>query len=247
MKEKKHTVNPSRHSIVFHQENSLQLSLETDRLIIQSIKNGHKKACHALFADPITMEKFGTGQPFDHQKTKTRLKLWLNAWQSHDPFSGYAIHLKNDAKTFIGVIVLEHSRPGEAEVSYVLDRHFWGKGYGSEATDAIFQSLIPRIMLRGYSVENRSLDRLVATARLDNPASQKVLKGVGFKEEKVVHKFGAWRQSYGLPAKQIRNDYHHFFDKKDKRLYREEEWLRLKNDSTALELATSAFGTAFRK
>ena len=105
-------------------------------------------------------------------------------------------------------------------------------------------------MLRDYKLERVPLKKLVATARLDNPASQKMLTGVGFKEEEEkVHKFGAWRQSYSVFSKQLRNKYHHFFDEKDRRAQREAYFRSVDEyvDVTATEMSASSFGWFYKK
>lgn len=243
MKNKKHKTNPLHHNIEFKMREILHVTVETERLLVQSITNENEKDCIDLLADPVAMSKFATGVPLEEHKTKERLDTWIKRWQHHDPFSVYTIAEKKSGE-FIGIIAIGHSAPGESEVSYVTHSKFWGKGYGSEAADALFQSLIPRLMLRGFKIEHAPLKKLVATARLDNPASQKILIGVGFKEEEKIHKFGAWRQSYGVSAKQLRNEYHHFFDNKDRCAQRKSYLHSVDEgvDITVAEMAASSFG-----
>jgi ribosomal-protein-alanine N-acetyltransferase len=248
MKHKKHKVNPLRHDIEFRTEDILHITLETERLSINSITHEDEKNCIELLADPVVMEKFATGVTYEGKETKELLTKWATRWKRHDPFSVYTLVEKKSGE-FIGIIAISHSSPGESDISYAIHHKFWGQGYGSETADAVFQSLIPRLMLRGYKLEHVPLRKLVATARLDNPASQQILKGVGFKEEEKVHRFGAWRQSYGIFAKQVRNEYHHFFDKKD-RLDQRKAYLSSVDDGvdvTVAEMAASSFGQSCQK
>lgn len=242
----KHKLNPLAHTIEFQTDTPLQITLETERLTIRSITHHDEEPCIELLADPIVMEKFATGIPYEAQKTKERLNAWTSRWKNHDPFGVYAIVEKKQGE-FMGIIAIGHSSPGESEVSYLIHHRFWGKGYGSEAVDAVFQSLIPRLMLRGYHLECAPLKKLVATARLDNPASQHMLIGVGFKEEETVYKFGSWRQSYSVFAKQLKNEYHHFFQNKDKLNWKCAHSLSVDEDVdiTVAEMAASSFGAPY--
>lgn len=239
----KHKVNPLRHKFEFKTDDDLYINIESERLNIRSIKAEDEKDCIKLMGDPIVMEKFGTGIPYDEKKVKDRLEVWKKRWIDHDPFGTYAV-LEKNSKEFIGIIAMGHSKPGESEPSYIFHQKFWGKGYGSETVDAVIQSLIPRLMLRSYKLEHKSLNKLVATARLDNPASQKMLIGVGFKVEEKVHKYGAWRCSYALFAKSLRNEYQNFFTLRDLKM-NQQRIFQSRNedvDITVEEMANSSFG-----
>lgn len=238
-----HKINPLQHQVRFKTQDDLFIEIETERLKIRSVQPQDEKACIQLFGDPKVMEKFATGVPYEEQKTRERMTVWRERWKNHDPFSVYAI-LDKKTDEFMGIFALGHSEPGETEASYLFHHRFWGKGYGSEAGDAVIQSLIPRLMLRGYSLEHAPLKKCVATARLDNPASQQILKNTGFKETAKVEKYGAWRYSYLLFAKQVKNDYEHFFTNRD-RLFHQKQQAEIRNcgvDVTVEEMMNSAFG-----
>ena len=72
-----------------------------------------------------------------------------------------------------------------AELGYWIARNFWGQGYASEAARAVIQ--IARMI--GH-------ERLVASHFLDNPASGKVLRKIGFVPTGCV----AMRHSCGRQA-----------------------------------------------
>ncbi len=239
----RHRINPSKHHILFDTKNELNIEIETDRLKICSIQAKDEKDCIQLFGDAKVMEKFGVGVPYEDQKTRERLATWLQRWKNHDPFGIYAFFDKK-ANEFVGIIGIGHSAPGESEVIYLIHHRFWGMGYGSEAGDAIFQTLIPNLMRRGYELEYAALKKLVATARLDNPASQNILKSVGFKEEAKIEKFGALRFEYSLFAKQLKNEYEHFYLRLDRNLHKKQQ-AKIRNtdvDVSDEEMANSAFG-----
>lgn len=248
MKPKKHKVNPLRHEIKFTTVDSLHITVETERLFIQSITDENEKDCIALFADPVVMSKYETGFPVEEQKTKERLNRWKNRWKNHDPYSVYAIAEKNSGE-FIGIIGIGHVSPGKSETYYAIHSRFWGKGYGNEAVDAVIQSLIPRLMLRDYKLEHVPLKKVVATVCLDNLVSQKMLLGLGFQEEGEVHLYGARRKTYGFSTIKMRNNYQNFFANNVRRAQREAYLSSIDEDVdvTAAEMAASSFGRLNRK
>lgn len=99
-------------------------------------------------------------------------------------------------------------------------------------------------MLCGYTVEYAPLKKLVATARLDNIASQKILQNMDFKEKEQLEKYGALRSHFEVSAKQIRNNYHRFFHQRDMNENRKAQSKFIDNgvDVTIDEMTRSAFG-----
>lgn len=244
----KHKINPLRHNVEFETNGILSINVETPRLIIRSITDNEEIDYIKLLGDPEVMKKFATGKPYGVEQVKELLKMWTDRWEAHNPFSGYAIFEKH-SKKFIGVITIRNSDRGECKTAYIFHRAFWGKGYGNETAEAVFQSLIPQLMLRGYKSYYKHLKKVVATARLDNTASQKILTGVGFKNDGEIYEYDAWRYSFSLWAKQLRNDYQNFFNRKDNRIYQQKFFREVNEgaDETAIEMANSSFGTDSRR
>jgi RimJ/RimL family protein N-acetyltransferase len=78
-----------------------------------------------------------------------------------------------DLGTFLGVVGLSpEPRPNVAEIGYWLGRPYWGKGFATEAGQAVvdtaFRALGFDLLTSGYFV--------------DNPASGRVLQKLGFVE-----------------------------------------------------------------
>lgn len=59
-----------------------------------------------------------------------------------------------------------------------------------------------------------------------------------------IYKFDAWRFSFGLSTRQLRNEYHHFFTHRDKKLCRQEhdKIMNKDVDITDYAMADSPFG-----
>jgi RimJ/RimL family protein N-acetyltransferase len=92
---------------------------------------------------------------------------------------------------------------GTAEVGYAIHPDHWGNGYATEAV----------ALLTRYAIEERRLEKLVATAYEHNPASMRVLEKAGWDEEAVLereafvdgervdlHRFAAHADTWSRPG-----------------------------------------------
>ncbi len=92
------------------------------------------------------------------------------------------------APQLIGTIGISPDPDGEQEIGYFIARPFWGLGYATEAAQAVIA--IARDGLR--------LPKLKAGHFLDNPASGRVLRKLGFRPTGcVVQRYSAGRGTVG--------------------------------------------------
>lgn len=104
--------------------------------------------------------------------------------------------LPKDTNEYIGWYILKHLLDtGEVEVGFRIKKKFWGKGYSTEAGNALVK----------HGFETVGLKRIIAIVRPDNFASLAVIKKIGLKEEGTgtFHDtfclyFGLDRKTYGL-------------------------------------------------
>ncbi|WP_068311560.1 GNAT family N-acetyltransferase [Polycladidibacter hongkongensis] len=83
----------------------------------------------------------------------------------------FAIRMKNTGR-LIGAVGFSPSldEPGALHLGYWLGEPFWGVGFATEAAQAVID----------YAFEACGHDELVASCRLTNPASKRVLERCGF-------------------------------------------------------------------
>ena len=82
----------------------------------------------------------------------------------------------------IGHAGLQHLHgTDDVELGYYLGRSAWGQGYATEAAEACL----------AYGFETAKLARIVATVRLENDASRRVLGKLGFRHERDGVYYGA--------------------------------------------------------
>lgn len=90
----------------------------------------------------------------------------------------------------------------EAELGYWIGRPYWGRGYATEAGGALL----------AFAFRHLGLERIIVSAMLDNPASQRVIEKLGFRpkdpgrlysaarrEEVDVHHFALTREEFHDP------------------------------------------------
>ncbi len=180
---------------------ALSVTIDTDRLHMRSVKakESDYDRYAALFGDKEVMEKFATGQTKTREEVQSRIDdVWAKRWRENDPYSGFAV-FKKDTREFVGHAILGHGEsPGQAELGGLGNRSFWEKGYGSEAAKALLQEYIPATIQEGYLLDGKLVQTVLATARVDNPASSRILGKIGMQFVREEEKYGALRRHYAM-------------------------------------------------
>ncbi|MBR0655647.1 bifunctional GNAT family N-acetyltransferase/(deoxy)nucleoside triphosphate pyrophosphohydrolase [Plastoroseomonas arctica] len=123
--------------------------------------------------------------------------------------AGSAWHLaitgqEGESEVLVGCVgITRDPESRAAELGYWIGRRFWGHGAASEAAGRLLR----------WSLANLPIDRVVASALLENAASQAVLRRIGFRESgmgerefvslggaRPVRLFEARREDVGAPA-----------------------------------------------
>jgi ribosomal-protein-alanine N-acetyltransferase len=142
--------------------------LQTDRLVCRPFRADDLDDLAALYADAEVMRFLAQGRPLDREQTRERLERMLRHWREHG-FGMWALFEK-EGGGFLGRCGVNYAhRPGEAELAYTLARRSWGRGLATEAAGAVLRNAFA--VLR--------LPRVVAFARLENVASQRVMQKLG--------------------------------------------------------------------
>ncbi len=181
-------------------QDGLSVTIDTDRLHLRSVESTEDEYDRyaALFGSKDVMGKFATGQTKTREEMEARINLWVRRWRAHDPYAGLAV-FKNDTDDFLGHVVLGYGdAPGESELAYLFNRPHWRKGYGSEAVAAVVKEYAPATVEEGALLEGKPLERIVATARPDNPASGRILEKVGMQFVRAEEKYGVMRHHYAI-------------------------------------------------
>jgi RimJ/RimL family protein N-acetyltransferase len=151
--------------------------LETNRLLLRRLIMDDLDALFALYSDAEIRRFFPEGVlTFD--ETKEELEWFLNGHPNYPELGLWATIHKETGK-FIGRCgLLPWTIDGqhEVEIAYLIDKTYWGQGFGTEAAQAILQ----------YGFEKLQLSRLICLIDPENIASQKVAENIGMTLEKRV-------------------------------------------------------------
>lgn len=146
--------------------------LETERLIIRSIQPTDEKAFIEMAADGSLWEIFGDCSECDQ---------WMGEFISdaiqleaeddpHHEYLAFAIEDKSNHRVVGSVGSSYYEDFMEVGVTYFIGAEYRGNGYAAEALQCLVDYLFGRY----------SLEKLVATANVDNIASCKTLEKAGF-------------------------------------------------------------------
>ena len=160
--------------------------LTTPRLLLRKFKRADAHDVFAYASDPqVTLYT-----PWEHHRdlktTRQFLSTVLNAYRQGQP-APWGIVLRRTGK-LIGAIglknwALQHSR---AEVGYVLSREYWGKGYVTEALNAVL----------AFGFSEMELHRIEAKAVPENRGSTRVMEKAGMKFEGQLRDYELVKGAY---------------------------------------------------
>lgn len=182
-----------------------KIRIDTQRLTILSVNTDeYNEELIALYGSKKVNQLVGTGSTLERDAVAAKIQRWHKRWAENNPFSGYVV-IEKDSGKFVGQIILKpvknkaagpgHFIEGVAEIGYLSMPEHWGKGYGHEYTHAMVHHLLPKLIASGYRVAGHPITSVMATARIDNIASNCVLKKsmthTGTKE-----RYGAPREWY---------------------------------------------------
>ncbi|MEG5159899.1 GNAT family N-acetyltransferase [Microcoleus sp. AT3-A2] len=145
--------------------------IETARLYLRQFTPDDLDDLYRIYSDAEIM-KYLRGFK-TREETEIAIHTMLKSWEENN-FGMWALVHKIDRKMIgrCGLVLLD--KTPEVELGYTLDKVYWNQGL---ATEASFASL-------NYGFQILKLDRIVAIARPENIASQRVIQKVGMKYEK---------------------------------------------------------------
>ena len=143
--------------------------LKTDRLLIEPFIGGEAAALSALMDNPDIARMMAT---ISHPFTEKDAAIWL----AERPFiheigadKGFSAKISLHNGTLIGFAGIGGA---PANTAYAFGCAYWGQGYATEAMRAFLD----------HTIRTFALSEITAGAMFDNPASDRVLKKLGFKK-----------------------------------------------------------------
>ena len=143
--------------------------IKTERLLLRPFCLYDVKNYFELATDSDVLS--GTDMP--HELSETSVREWVlshpECWQRRREV--YVVVTEIETRETVGSVSLfTYDRHNKADLGYWIAKEHWGKGYGTEATEAMVT----------YAFDTMKLHKLEANHLLRNPSSGKVLEKLGF-------------------------------------------------------------------
>lgn len=153
--------------------------LSTSRLILRALRTSDLDDLYEYASDP----EIDQYVPWEHYKNIDEARENLNEFLEEykkDGFGAWGIEHRTDKK-LIGItnISIPHRINRRVEVGYTISRTYWGKGYATEAIQAVIH----------FGFETMKLVRIEAVVLPENLASARVLEKSGMQFEGILHSY----------------------------------------------------------
>ncbi len=168
--------------------------IETERCILRMLTLDDLDNLASIFANPQVMKYLDMDcKPLTKEQTELIIKSIINGWEKNG-FGRWAVISKEDNK-LIGIAGFR-SHEDIAELFYVLDEPYWGKGMATE--------IAYNVLKIGF--ERHNFLRIIAMTRPLNSASRKVMDklGMSFKGEVDVYGISAVEYTISKEAFQLK-------------------------------------------
>ena len=151
--------------------------LETKRLILRQFTPEDAADNYRIYTDPENM-KFMGRQPDSVEFERDQIRKHIANYYDKHGFGLWATVLKETNQLIgrCGLLYQQIEDALEFEVSYLLDKHFWGQGLATEAAHEIVR----------LGFERYKFSRIVALIIPENEASVRVAEKIGMKYERDV-------------------------------------------------------------
>ena len=164
-------------------------SLHTKRLLLipftQVDREQLIKSCMQLYSSSDNVQLFGDGHCWSIEEVTTFVDKEIKHWQSGGGFGVFAIY-EAGSNRFMGNLYVEFipddfaaigvGHSNVAELAYILDKQFWGKGYGTEIAVAGKKYVKYLHSQRVDAGQPIDFNEVVATVDPSNIGSRRILE-----------------------------------------------------------------------
>lgn len=166
---------------------------QTQRTVLRMFTPDDLDALAAIFGNANVMKYLGLDcKPIARQETEVAILSMIKHWKERD-FGRWAVINKEDNR-LIGCAGFR-SFEDSAELFYVLDEPYWGKGLATEIASECLR----------FGFEERGLHQIIAFTRPGNAASRKVLDKIDMKFEGEITVFGVEAVRYVFDRKDYKS------------------------------------------
>jgi [ribosomal protein S5]-alanine N-acetyltransferase len=151
--------------------------LETERLLLRRFTPEDAADNYRIYSDPENMRFMGRGPDSVESEREQILRHIANYYERHG-FGLWAVILKEEGRLIGRCGLLRQPVEGaqEVEVSYLIDRRYWGRGLATEAARAAVK----------LGFERYEFPHVSALINPSNVASVRVAEKIGMRYERDV-------------------------------------------------------------
>ena len=152
-------------------------AITTNRLKIRRFTETDIEQYTKIMTNPEVTKYLGSGKGITEKDVKKLLSNFESAWDS-----GYGVFavIEISSNSVIGHCGIRPIDDGRIEILYAYDPSSWGKGYATEAGNAVLT----------YAKNNFNLNEVIAMSYPENKGSIAVIKKMGFKHIGQEEHFG---------------------------------------------------------
>jgi ribosomal-protein-alanine N-acetyltransferase len=152
--------------------------IETARLQLRMLTPDDAESLYSIWSDPEVMKFIPIVIFRTREEVKQFIPMALERWEERS-FGIFAVTLKETGQMmgYCGLQYLDETP--EVEIYYGFLKDFWGKGFATEAAQAVLR----------FAFEEKKIENVAGITHLDNAASQKVLVKIGLKKHEENRKF----------------------------------------------------------
>ncbi len=154
------------------------MQIQTERLIIRDYQQTDLEDIHEYGSDPEVVKYLPFG-PNTREDSQNFLNHVMGK-QEEEPREDYglAVVLKSEDKLIGGCRISKDSER-EGNLGYILNRHYWGNGYATEATKSMVE----------FGFKELDVHRIYTDCHPDNVRSIRVLEKVGMTVEGIRREY----------------------------------------------------------
>ncbi|WP_041244728.1 GNAT family N-acetyltransferase [Gloeobacter kilaueensis] len=160
-------------------------TIETERLILRPLTPADEEDLYRLWSDPNVV-RYTSLVSLTREQVHDFIERWIH-YGDHPGHGAWAIVVR-DPRVFAGYCFLRFLfDTSDTELGYGLAQAFWGRGYMSEAVQAVL----------AWGLD-RGLERIVAAAMPENIASWRVMEKCGMRFEGLQDYRGTLDRFYAI-------------------------------------------------
>lgn len=142
----------------------LSEQLITKRLVLRRLVLTDYDKIRPMLQDETVMARTG----FLSALSKERIRELLQEWSQKEGVWGA---FERNTDSFVGWIMLRHTRFSDREIGFMLPVEQWGKGFATEMAQALIC----------FARDTSKLRRIVATTQAENKSSIRILEKLGMR------------------------------------------------------------------